>query len=169
MDGAYCEKADMEEVGIMGAAMIVIVVVVVVISFALYVIVPASDAKDANESELKIKTIKHDNKPSEEESAASVADFSLRPHKYSDGKIKHANVNSGKIIMKVDSSIRSSGGITAELFCRDNIGHYMPVWGGSITKEISEWVFTQLDINRDNIDGCYFGVVDSTAEMEAMS
>lgn len=33
-----CEEADAEEVGIMGAAMIVIVVVVVVISFALYVI-----------------------------------------------------------------------------------------------------------------------------------
>lgn len=163
------KKADAEEVGIMGAAMIVIVVVVVVISFALYVIVPASDAKDANESELKIKTIKHDNKPSGEESAVSVADFSLRSHKYSDAKIKHAKVNSGKITMEVDSSIRASGGITAELFCKDNIGHYMPIWGGSITKETSEWIFTKQDIHRQNIDGCYFAVVDSTAEMEAMT
>lgn len=163
------EKADTKKVGIMGAAMIVIVVVVVVISFALYVIVPASDAKDANESELKIKTIKHDNKPSEEESAVSVADFSLRSHKYSDGKIKHANVNSGKIIMKVDSSIRSSGGITAELFCKDNIGAFMPVWGGSITESCCDWSFSLKDAFRESADGCYFAVVDTTAQMEAMT
>lgn len=71
--------------------------------------------------------------------------------------------------VEVKTSPRASGGITIELFCKDNIGHYMPIWGGSITKETSEYTFTKQDIHRQNIDGCYFAVVDSTAEMEAMS
>jgi hypothetical protein len=70
-----------------------------------------------------------------------------------------------KISITVDSETRVSGGITVELFCQDNTGRFMPIWGGSITKSTSDWDFTDKNIRRSNIDGCYFAVVDSTAEM----
>lgn len=144
-------------------------IAVVVIALALWVVIPAVSAKDANESLLKIKTVKEDNKPSEEESIASVANWSNRSYHWKDGDVKNAKVKDGKISADVESTIRASGGVTVELFCKDNIGHYMPVWGGSVTTISREWTFTKEDIKRPNVDGCYFGVIDSTAQMEAMS
>lgn len=129
-------------------------------------------AKDANETNLKIKTIKHDNKPSEEESAKSLSDFTARQHKYNDGDVKKSRVNS-EIKVTVQSSTRASGGITVELLCLEPsayVPYYHAVWGGSITKESSDWEFSESDVLYvENIDGCYFGVIDSTAEMEAMT
>lgn len=144
-------------------------IAVVVIALALWVVVPAVSAKDANESLLKIKTVKEDNKPTEEESIAPVANWSNRSYHWEDGDVKNAKVKDGKISAEVESTIRASGGITVELFCKDNIGHYMPVWGGSVTTASKEWMFTKQDILRQNVDGCYFGVIDTTAQMEAMT
>ncbi len=144
-------------------------IAVVVIALALWVVIPAVSAKDANETDLKIKTVKEDNKPSEEEAIASVANWSDRSYHWQDGDVKNAKVKDGKISAEVESTIRASGGITVELFCRDNIGHYMTVWGGSVTTISREWTFTKEDIRRQNVDGCYFGVIDTTAQMEAMS
>lgn len=142
---------------------------IVAIALALWVVIPAVSAKDANESLLKIKTVKEDNKTTEEESIASVASWSNRSYHWQNGNVKKADVKGDKISANIESTTRASGGITIELFCKDNIGHYMPVWGGSITKETSEWTLTKQDIRRQNIDGCYFAVVDTTAEMEAMT
>jgi hypothetical protein len=147
------------------------VFLILLFALALWVVAPAVSAKDANESGLKIKTIKHDNKPTEEESARSLSDFTARQHKYNDGDVKKARVNS-EIKVTVQSSTRASGGITVELLCLEPsayVPYYHAVWGGSITKESSDWGFSESDVLYvENIDGCYFGVVDSTAEMDTM-
>lgn len=65
------------------------------------------------------------------------------------------------------SEIPKDGGITVELFCKDNVGYTISVWGGSATKTNGAFDFSIKDINRENIDGCYFAVMDTTAEMGA--
>jgi hypothetical protein len=122
-----------------------------------------SSAKDANETALKIKTISKD-KVSEEQSNESLSNYTQRAYKWENGYVKKAKVKDGTITATVTSPTRAAGGITLELFCRDNMQYYMPVWGGSS----KDWEFTQTDIRRSNIDGCYFGTVDTTAQMEAM-
>jgi len=70
-----------------------------------------------------------------------------------------------RVAVSVEATPRQSGGITVELFCPDNTGRFMAVWGGSVTKAASDWDFSLTDIRRQNTDGCYFAVVDTTAEM----
>lgn len=93
-------------------------------------------------------------------------DFTARPYKKPDAVVDSAMVASGTISVSASATPRPSGGITIELFCEDNTGRYMPIWGGSITKDRQGWQFSPRDVMRDNIDGCYFAVIDSTAEMQ---
>ena len=97
-------------------------------------------------------------------------------HKYI---IKTANIKTavqrdlpgGKkaVDVEIEATPRPSGGITLEMYCRDNVGYYMPVWGASITESCCDWSFALKDAFRESADGCYFAVVDSTAQMEAMT
>jgi hypothetical protein len=123
-------------------------------------------AKEANETGLKIKTIDHI-QVTEEKSLKSQSDFSARKNKWDNGTVVKAIDISGKLHHDVHATTRVSGGITVELFCQDNTGRFMPVWGGSITKVDSAWDLTPAELHRDNVDGCYFGVVDSTSEMQS--
>jgi hypothetical protein len=80
-------------------------------------------------------------------------------------KVDSAEIKSNVISVKVLSPTRTNGGVTLELFCQDNTGRFMPVWGGSIVKGDETFKFTPKDAMRENIDGCYFAVIDSNKEM----
>lgn len=98
----------------------------------------------------------------------ALADCDSKKHTIKSVSISSASVSkvktSNKITVSVTATPRPSGGITAEFFCKDNTGRYMPVWGGSVTKAAHSWEFMDSDIKRTNIEGCYFAVVDSTNE-----
>jgi hypothetical protein len=121
-------------------------------------------AKEANETALKIKTVDHV-QVTEEKSIKALNDFTTRKNKWDDGSVTAAIEMNGKLRHTVTAITRVSGGITVELFCQDNTGRFMPIWGGSITKTDSAWDITLSELHRDNVDECYFGVVDSTAGM----
>ena len=120
-----------------------------------------------SEAALPIKTISE--KPLTDTILSKTAlDFSARKFVYPDASIIFAKVDGGIISVTSTAKTRETGGITVELFCQDNMGYFMPIWGGSITKDEQVWEVPLKDIGRKNVDGCYFAVVDSTAEMEAM-
>lgn len=104
----------------------------------------------------------------EDQEKKATEDYGKKEHAIKSVKIPSAIVKQNyakKLSVNVEATPRSSGGITVELFCQDNTGRFIPIWGGSITKTVSDWEFTENDIRRANIDGCYFAVVDTTAEM----
>ena len=91
-------------------------------------------------------------------------DFDKRENIIVSASVDSAKFDNGIIITSSSIVPRESGGITSELFCQDNVGHFMPIWGGSLTKDKQDWSFTLKDIQRKDIDGCYFAIVDSTKE-----
>ncbi len=120
-------------------------------------------AKPADESQLKIKTVDHF-EVTEEKSLKSVNDFAARKNKWDNGGVTQAAVKAdGNLHHIVNATVRKSGGITVELYCQDNMGYFMPIWGGSITTQTSVWDLSLSELHRKDVDGCYFGVVDSTA------
>ncbi len=125
----------------------------------------AADLQISAEQALPLKTISEKIPLTEIDLAKTLADFQKRPAIYPEASVDSAKIEKGTITFTSTAKPRESGGITIELFCTDNTGRYMPIWGGDVTEDKQSWTITVKDTMRKDVEGCYFAVVDSTEEM----
>jgi hypothetical protein len=61
-----------------------------------------------------------------------------------------------------------TGGIVVTMFCADNTGRYMPVWGGMANGRDGEWKFSLTDDRTlpKTVDNCYFALIDGNKEQK---
>ena len=81
-----------------------------------------------DEKALPIKTITSKEVTSEL-LAKTKADFDKRANIMVSASVDSAKIDKEIIITSSSIVPRESGGITSELFCQDNVGHFMPIWG----------------------------------------
>jgi hypothetical protein len=120
--------------------------------------------KAVDEKTIAMKTISS-KELLEDTMLKSQNDFAKRTSLMTEATVDTAKIDKEIISVAATVKPRTTGGITIELFCQDNMGYFMPVWGGSITKDKQSWDFTPKDAMRKDIDGCYFAIVDSNKEM----
>jgi hypothetical protein len=91
---------------------------------------------------------------------------SIEVHNSSYADITKAELSNDKIAVEyLASNIPQEGGITAELFCQDNTGRFVSMWGGSVSSISGSFEFSKEDIQRESLDGCYFEAINNNVEI----
>ena len=74
------------------------------------------------------------------------------------------NTSGGVVsVTYIGPSVIAGGGVECALFCPDNMHYNMSVWEGDSDNTFGTWTFVLSNINRMDVNGCFFDMINNSA------
>ena len=68
------------------------------------------------------------------------------------------SIGENEISVSYSNTLYNPNGTTIQLYCLDNTGRAVPVWGGSVVVASGSFSFTKDDALLESTNGCQFGI-----------